>query len=531
MANRVIQGCFLRGVPTGTAVQPAVAGRATPTGRVGPPVPSGPSGAAAAGASARRVYAVDAAVLRKTGPGQPLPHELRAHMERTFNADFGAVRVHVGPQAPSIGAQAFAAGADLYFAPGQYQPLTGPGRRLIGHELAHVVQQRQGRVPHAGAAGPIVVQDGALEAEADRMAQRAAMAERTPPRAPPLPTPRPLPPSPPGRGGRPAATIQRMLSQSKGLGETSTFEQGYGSWLKQQLAEEKETVTKTLLRRLELAKQAIGYTRQKLSLGAANVDAQVEQSLNWNQHLMEHVEAISGAIYQKIKSKQISEETISTATSFSKAENSDKFGTLNLMASNAIAARKLKTGVCDHFAAVTFFQLRKTAEEDDGIYRVSVTVDTNANHAVVIIGDPGLGEQKLLSSPSSVVVDAWPTRPFAVRAQEWVYRQKEVTIVAEVAGGNSSASNKNHVKIVRNVFLEPYTYDNYGNLESSYRGIDELPGGNKEVYHQFMDKFKHFREKAEESVKEKAPFTQWVAPRKMWNDVDSLDPQIKQKLI
>ncbi len=114
---------------------------------------------------------MDPVVLRKVGPGAPLPAALRARMEGVFGADFSAVRVHVGPQAGSIGAIAFAAGADLYFTPGSYRPETAEGRRLIGHELAHVVQQRQGRV-RAAASGLCVVQDPALEAEAERMARR-----------------------------------------------------------------------------------------------------------------------------------------------------------------------------------------------------------------------------------------------------------------------------------------------------------------------------------------------------------------------
>ncbi len=96
-------------------------------------------------------------------------------MEATLGADFSSVRVHVGPQAERIGAIAFTSGADIYFAPGRYQPETPAGRRLLGHELAHVVQQRQGRVRNT-AGGVAIVQDAALEAEADRMGDRAAAA-------------------------------------------------------------------------------------------------------------------------------------------------------------------------------------------------------------------------------------------------------------------------------------------------------------------------------------------------------------------
>ncbi|HEX9946028.1 MAG TPA: GNAT family N-acetyltransferase [Allosphingosinicella sp.] len=107
------------------------------------------------------------------GGGKPLPQAVLAKMEAAFGADFSAVRVHVGPQAARIGAVAFTTGDDLYFAPGQFQPDSVKGQQLIGHELAHVIQQRQGRVRAPGS-GVAVVQDRMLEAEADRLGMRAA---------------------------------------------------------------------------------------------------------------------------------------------------------------------------------------------------------------------------------------------------------------------------------------------------------------------------------------------------------------------
>jgi ribosomal protein S18 acetylase RimI-like enzyme len=96
-------------------------------------------------------------------------------MEAALGANFSNVRVHIGPQAERIGAIAFTVGSDIYFAPGRYQPDTVHGQQLLGHELAHVVQQRAGRVRNPLGSGLAVVQDHALEAEADRLGQRAAM--------------------------------------------------------------------------------------------------------------------------------------------------------------------------------------------------------------------------------------------------------------------------------------------------------------------------------------------------------------------
>jgi len=62
-------------------------------------------------------------------------------MEASFGTSFDRVRVHAGDGvAAASGAQALTRGDDVHFAPGH-----GPEDRfLLGHELAHVVQQRGG---------------------------------------------------------------------------------------------------------------------------------------------------------------------------------------------------------------------------------------------------------------------------------------------------------------------------------------------------------------------------------------------------
>jgi predicted SprT family Zn-dependent metalloprotease len=106
--------------------------------------------------------------------GQPLPTNVRQKMESFFGASFADVRVHVGPQATSIGALAFTQGSHIHFAPGQYNPASPQGQQVLGHELAHVVQQRAGRVRNPFGSGVAVVQDRHLESEADQMGARAA---------------------------------------------------------------------------------------------------------------------------------------------------------------------------------------------------------------------------------------------------------------------------------------------------------------------------------------------------------------------
>ena len=115
--------------------------------------------------------------LAASAGGQALPAALSAEMGAAFGADFGSVRVHAdSEQVQAMGARAMASAEALHFAPGEYQPDAASGRSLIGHELAHVVQQRQGRVRGAQGKGQLTVDD-ALEREADEAGDRAARGE------------------------------------------------------------------------------------------------------------------------------------------------------------------------------------------------------------------------------------------------------------------------------------------------------------------------------------------------------------------
>lgn len=77
--------------------------------------------------------------------GQPLESDLRTFFEPHFGRDFSRVRIHTDTEAAEsarvINAQAYTIGNDIVFNRGQYQPSTNEGKRLIAHELTHVVQQ------------------------------------------------------------------------------------------------------------------------------------------------------------------------------------------------------------------------------------------------------------------------------------------------------------------------------------------------------------------------------------------------------
>jgi peptidoglycan hydrolase-like protein with peptidoglycan-binding domain len=80
------------------------------------------------------------------GPGEPLDEPCRAFFEPRFGHDFTDVRVHTDGRAAgsarAVNALAYTSGRDVVFGAGQYEPHNAHGRRLLAHELTHVVQQR-----------------------------------------------------------------------------------------------------------------------------------------------------------------------------------------------------------------------------------------------------------------------------------------------------------------------------------------------------------------------------------------------------
>ena len=117
--------------------------------------------------------------LRAAGPGAPLAADVRAPFERSFGYDLSPVRVHTDPSAAAAaataGAHAFSLGDHLFFGAGAYDPAGALGQRVLGHELAHVVQARLG--PGAGG-GTVSNLTWRSEHEAERAAKAAAAGQK-----------------------------------------------------------------------------------------------------------------------------------------------------------------------------------------------------------------------------------------------------------------------------------------------------------------------------------------------------------------
>jgi hypothetical protein len=84
---------------------------------------------------------------RTKGMGSSLPSENRAFMEERFGVDFSGVRIHADSEAAKmareLNAEAFTYRRGIYFREGKYSPGTLAGKRLLSHELTHVVQQQK----------------------------------------------------------------------------------------------------------------------------------------------------------------------------------------------------------------------------------------------------------------------------------------------------------------------------------------------------------------------------------------------------
>ncbi len=140
---------------------------------------------------------------QQLGASVPLPSEAADRFSKAYGHDLSGVRVHPDNPVPGAhGARALATGSDIAFARGEYQPGTAAGQSVLGHELAHVVQQSRGKT---GVQGKGLSEDS-YEQEADTAAS-AALSGGEAPELSPLSEPSvQLQKAPASSAGAPGAT-------------------------------------------------------------------------------------------------------------------------------------------------------------------------------------------------------------------------------------------------------------------------------------------------------------------------------------
>jgi uncharacterized protein YidB (DUF937 family) len=97
------------------------------------------------GAAAGNAPSAISQKIQNAGGGNNLSESVSSEMSQKIGADFSNVNIHTGHEASqlnqSLGARAFTHGNNIFFNSGEYNPGSREGKRLLAHELTHVVQQ------------------------------------------------------------------------------------------------------------------------------------------------------------------------------------------------------------------------------------------------------------------------------------------------------------------------------------------------------------------------------------------------------
>ena len=118
---------------------------------------------------------IDSTIDSFKGRGAPLPDSERSFFEPRFGRDLSGVRLHTGADAAAsaraLDAQAYTVGDNVVFGAGRYAPGSASGRRLMAHELMHVVQQRPDRARRLASSSSVDASPGG-----ERVSRQAAPA-------------------------------------------------------------------------------------------------------------------------------------------------------------------------------------------------------------------------------------------------------------------------------------------------------------------------------------------------------------------
>jgi len=117
--------------------------------------------------------------------GSPLPNKTREGFETHFNTDLSQVRIHSDEKhqqlAKSLKAKAFTTGNDIVFAKGKFSPESHDGKKLLAHELTHVVQQKNNKISGERFTPSVQLSrvDSEFETQADNVASDIATLSST----------------------------------------------------------------------------------------------------------------------------------------------------------------------------------------------------------------------------------------------------------------------------------------------------------------------------------------------------------------
>ena len=111
------------------------------------------------------------------GGGKALDPGMQESIGQATGHDFSGVRVHTSSEADTLSkqlhARAFTTGQDIFFREGTYDPSSSAGKKLIAHELTHVVQQSGGGTGKSLGRMTVHGPNDAFEQEANAIADRA----------------------------------------------------------------------------------------------------------------------------------------------------------------------------------------------------------------------------------------------------------------------------------------------------------------------------------------------------------------------
>lgn len=219
--------------------------------------------------------------------GRPLPPAIARSMTDGLGHDFSRIRIVEGEHVADLGAKALTQGERVHFAPGMYQPWSASGRRVLAHELAHVVQQREGLAKSPEGSAFPWLHDAKLEAQADQMSDHALGGRPILPRL--------AAGDPPGAAAN--APIQPLIAYSGGTFSKTKRRPGWTPYLKRHVIEEYNKNKGTTL----TPKTNVGKLKPPLDrahiYGYANIQHAVLQHVQGNLSEAKLRKHVLGALY------------------------------------------------------------------------------------------------------------------------------------------------------------------------------------------------------------------------------------------